>query len=148
LADLGFNLYQQLYVVTDDALENRREEIVAAMTAITKGWQHAISDIDLGIEYTLEIYGVDLDLIPESQENESKLQAQFIEGGSEFDTKGIFYMSEADIETNLETLELLGLAIDRSYYTNEIMDEVYADGIILYEGYEPGVSATYELPSF
>lgn len=148
LADLGFNLYQQLYVVTDDALENRRDEIVAAMTAITKGWQHAISDIDLGIEYTLEIYGADLDLIPESQENESKLQAKFIEGGSEMETQGIFYMSEEDIETNLETLELLGLAIDRSYYTNEIMDEVYADGIILYEGYEPGVSETYELPTF
>ncbi|WP_420451356.1 ABC transporter substrate-binding protein [Ilumatobacter sp.] len=148
LADLGFNLYQQLYVVTDDALENRRDEVVAAMAAITKGWQHAISDIDLGIEYTLEIYGADLDLIPESQENESKLQAQFIEGGSEFETEGIFHMSEEDIETNLETLELLGLAIDRSYYTNEIMDEVYADGIVLYEGYEPGVSETYELPSF
>ena len=148
LADLGFELYQQLYVVTQDAFENRKDEIVAAMTAITKGWQHAVSDIDLGIKYTLEIYGKDLDLIPESQENESKQQAKFIEAGSEMATKGIFYMSEEDIAANLATLELLGLAIDPSYYTNEIMDEVYADGIILYEGYEPGVSESYELPTF
>ena len=148
LADLGFELYQQLYVVTQDAFENRKDEIVAAMTAITKGWQHAVADIDLGIKYTLEIYGKDLDLIPESQENESKQQAKFIEAGSEMATKGIFYMSEEDIAANLATLELLGLAIDPSYYTNEIMDEVYADGIILYEGYEPGVSESYELPTF
>ncbi len=148
LADLGFELYQQLYVVTEDAFTNRTDEIVAAMTAITKGWQHAVADIDLGIKYTLEIYGKDLDLIPESQENESKQQAKFIEAGSEVATKGIFYMSDADIDANLATLELLGLAIDRSYYTNDIMDAVYADGIILYDGYEPGVSETYELPTF
>jgi hypothetical protein len=48
----------------------------------------------------------------------------------------------------MATLELLGLALDPSYYTNEIMEAVYADGIILYEGYEPGVSESYELPTF
>ncbi len=148
LADLGFDLYQQLYAVTADAFENRKDEVIAAMTAITKGWQHALADIELSKKYTLEIYGKDLDLIPESQELEAKQQAGFVEGGSEMATKGIIYMSDADVAANLATLELLGLSIDASYYTNEIMDAVYADGIILYEGYEPGVSETYELPTF
>jgi ABC-type nitrate/sulfonate/bicarbonate transport system substrate-binding protein len=146
LADLGFTLYQQLYVVTQDVFDNRKDELIAAMSATAKGWQHAITDIELAKKYTLETYGKDLDLIPESQELEGKMQSKFLEGGSESVEKGIIRMADADIDANLKTLALLGLEIDKSYYTNEIMDAVYKDGIVLYDGYTPGVSATYELP--
>jgi ABC-type nitrate/sulfonate/bicarbonate transport system substrate-binding protein len=148
LSDLGFELFQQLFVVTEQVLAERKDELVAAMRALAKGWQHSLVDIELAKKYTLEIYGKDLQLIPESQEFEAKQQAQFLEGGSEMGTKGLFYMSDADIDANLATLELLGLTIDRSVYTNEIMDEVYKDGIVLWDGYTPGISESYTLPEF
>lgn len=141
LDTLGFKLYQQLYAVTEKALAERRAEIVAAMTAITKGWQKAIADPELAKKLTLEVYGKELNLLPESQLPEHYEQCRFIEGGSDVATKGIFYMSEADLAENAKTLEVLGLTLDMAkYYTNEIMDEVYKNGVALADGYTPGMS--------
>lgn len=144
LDTLGFKLYQQLYAVTEKALTERKPEIVAAMTAITKGWQKAIADPELAKKLTLEVYGKELNLEPESQLGEHYEQCRFIEGGTDLATKGIFYMSEADLAENAKTLGLLGLDYDMSkYYTNEIMDEVYKNGISLVEGYTPGMSKAF-----
>ena len=144
LDTLGFKLYQQLYAVTEKALAERKPELVAAMTAITKGWQKAIADPELAKKLTLEVYGKELNLEPESQLGEHYEQCRFIEGGSDVATKGIFYMSEADLAENAKTLGLLGLDFDMAkYYTNEIMDEVYKNGISLAEGYAPGMSKAF-----
>ncbi len=144
LDTLGFKLYQQLYAVTEKAFTERRAEIVAAMTAIAKGWQKAIADPELAKKLTLEVYGKDLNLLPESQLPEHYEQSRFIEGGTDVETKGLFYMSEADLADNAKTLEVLGLTFDMSkYYTNEIMDEVYKNGIVLAEGYTPGMSKNF-----
>lgn len=43
----------------------------------------------------------------------------------------VFYMAEEDIAANVATLESIGLPIDPSVYTTEVLDEVYADGISL-----------------
>lgn len=143
LDTLGFKLYQQLYVCTEKAFTERKAEVVAAMGAITKGWQKAIADPELAKKLTLEVYGKDLNLAPESIFGEHYEQSRFIEGGSDLLTRGINYMSAADLAENAKTLELLGLSIDAEYYTNEILDEVYKDGIVLAEGYEPGMSAKF-----
>ena len=132
LSDLGITLYQQLYTVTEEALETRRDELVAFMRAESKGWQHALADHDLAIRLTLEEYGADLDLNPESQELEMTSQSE-LQVSPATDANGLFYMSEEDLEANLSVLADLGLDVsDADLYTNEVLDEVYADGIELY----------------
>jgi ABC-type nitrate/sulfonate/bicarbonate transport system substrate-binding protein len=132
LSDLGITLYQQLYTVTEEALETRRDELVAFMRAESKGWQHALADHDLAIRLTLEEYGADLDLNPESQELEMSSQSE-LQVSPATDANGLFYMSEEDLEANLSVLADLGLDVsDADLYTNEVLDEVYADGIELY----------------
>jgi ABC-type nitrate/sulfonate/bicarbonate transport system substrate-binding protein len=133
LFDLGITLYQQLYTVTEESLETRRDELVAALRAESMGWQHAIADNQLAIDLTINDYGADLDLDPESQqlEIESQIELQQSEATAE---SGLFYMGEADLEDNLRVLSDLGLPVTEDLYTNEILDEVYADGIELYTG--------------
>jgi ABC-type nitrate/sulfonate/bicarbonate transport system substrate-binding protein len=144
LDTLGFKLYQQLYAVTEKAFNERKPEIVAAMKAISKGWQKAIADPELSKKLTLEVYGKELNLDPESLLGEHYEQCRFLEGGAELKTKGLFYMAAADLAENKKTLGLLGLDYDISkYYTNEILDEVYKDGIVLADGYTPGMSSAF-----
>jgi ABC-type nitrate/sulfonate/bicarbonate transport system substrate-binding protein len=131
LSDVGITLYQQLYTVTEESLETRRDQLVAALRAESKGWQHAIADNALAIQLTLEEYGADLDLDPESQELEMTSQIE-LQTSETTETSGLFYMSETDLEDNLRVLADLGLEVSEDLYTNEILDEVYADGIELY----------------
>ena len=133
LGDIGVNLFQQLYVTTEDNLENNFDALVAAMTAEAKGWQHAFADPDEAQRLTLEVYGKDLDLPVESQALELADQEQLITGG-ETDETGIFYMTEERIAENVELLQSLGFDVTEDLYTNAVLDEVYADGIQLYEG--------------
>ena len=94
------------------------------------GWQRAHKEPDLAIKLTLEDYGADLGLNPESQELELKDQTA-LQISDATEAKGLFYMSDEDIEKNLKVLADLDLKIDASFYSNEILDEVYADGIDL-----------------
>lgn len=131
LSDVGITLYQQLYTVTQESLDTRRDELVAALRAESKGWQHAIADNALAIDLTLTEYGADLDLDPESQELEMTSQIE-LQTSDATEASGLFYMSDADLESNLRVLSDLGLPVTEDLYTNEILDEVYADGIELY----------------
>lgn len=130
LKDFGITLYQQLYGVTEESLSSDRDKLVAAMTAESKGWQKAIADNQLAIDLTLNEYGADLGLDPDSQEAELTDQIGLQESDAT-NENGLFYMGESDLENNLEVLSQLGLEIDAGVYTNEILDEVYADGIDL-----------------
>lgn len=133
LGDIGVDLYQQLYVTTQDNLENRFDELVAAMTAEVKGWQHAFADPEEAERLTLEVYGADLDLPVESQALELADQEELITAGDTAET-GIFYMTEERIAENVELLNSIGFDVSEDMYSNAVLDEVYADGIELYEG--------------
>jgi ABC-type nitrate/sulfonate/bicarbonate transport system substrate-binding protein len=131
LHDTGITLYQQIYTVTEETLETKRDQLIAYMRAESKGWQHAHADNELAIQLTLEKYGKDLDLNPESQELEIESQTELQQSDATAE-KGLFYMGEDDLAANIQVLNDLELAVDESMYTNEILDEAYADGIELY----------------
>ncbi len=133
LQDFGVTLYQQIYGVTDETLETKRDQLVAALAAESRGWQEAIADNELAIQLTLEEYGADLDLNPESQQLELEAQTE-LQQSDATEENGLFYMSDEDIARNVEVLGQLGFEISPDLYTNEILDEVYADGIDLTGG--------------
>ncbi|HEV7721106.1 MAG TPA: ABC transporter substrate-binding protein, partial [Iamia sp.] len=133
LQDYGITLYQQLYGVTEETLETKRDQLVAAMAAESRGWQEVIKDNQLAIDLTLEDYGKDLDLDPESQQLELEAQIE-LQQSDATDEKGLFYMSDEDIDRNISVLGELGFEISADLYTNEILDEIYADGIDLTGG--------------
>lgn len=131
LSDFGFELYQQLLITTGEALANDRELLVAAVRSEIQGWQATIDDPELGLKWTMEKYGANLGLDEEASLNEINDQIDRMMVTPTTDEFGIFYMAEEDIAANVATLESIGLPIDPSVYTTEILDEVYADGISL-----------------
>lgn len=130
LQDSGITLYQQIYGVTEEALENDRDKLVAAMRAESMGWQKAMADNDLAIRLTLEEYGADLGLNPDAQQLELDDQSE-LQISDATEANGLFYMSEEDIARNVQVLNDLELPISEDFYTNEILDEIYADGFDL-----------------
>ena len=132
VGDIGVNLFQQLYVTTQDNLDTNFDALVAAMTAEVKGWQHAFADPEEAERLTLEVYGADLDLPVESQALELRDQEELITAGDTAEN-GIFTMSEQRITENVELLNSLGFDVTEELYTNAVLDAVYADGTQLYE---------------
>ena len=131
LSDFGFELYQQLIITTGEVLENEPDLLVAALRSEIQGWQATIADPELGLKYTLETYGASLGLDEEASINEINDQINRMMVTPTTDEQGIYYMAEDDIAANVATLESIGLPVDASIYTTEILDQVYADGIDL-----------------
>ncbi len=131
LSDFGFELYQQLIITTGEVLENEPDLLVAALRSEIQGWQATIADPEIGLKYTLEEYGAALGLNEEASLNEINDQINRMMVTETTDEFGIYYMADDDIAANVATLESIGLPVDSSIYTTEILDQVYADGIDL-----------------
>ncbi|MEM9514866.1 MAG: ABC transporter substrate-binding protein [Actinomycetota bacterium] len=131
LSDFGFKLYQQLLITTEDVLANEFDLVSAALKSEIQGWQRTRDDIDLGLQYTMEIYGADLGLDEEASRAEIVDQLDRMILTSTTDEFGLMYMTDEDIAENVATLESIGLPVDSSVYTTEVLDALYADGIDL-----------------
>lgn len=131
LSDFGFELYQQLIITNGETLANEPDLLVAALRSEIQGWQATIADPQLGLTYTMEKYGASLGLGEEASLAEINDQIDRMMVTPLTDEQGIYYMSEEDIEKNVATLTDIGLPVDASVYTTEILDQVYADGIDL-----------------
>ena len=132
LSDVGITLYQQLYTVTEESLETNRDQLVAALRAESKGWQHAIADNQLAIDLTLErLRGRPRPRrrVAGARDHVADRAAEV--GGDRRRTASSTWAT-TDLENNLRVLSDLGLPVSEDLYTNEILDEVYADGITLY----------------
>lgn len=128
LQDVGFTVFQQVIITTEDALKNNRAKVKALLTAELMGWQKNLADPAVGAKLAVENYGkaLGLSLAHETEENTLQIALQKSETT---DKKGLGYMSAADIDKNLTVLGQMGLtSITKSTYTNELLDEIYKDG--------------------
>ncbi|MGE0877361.1 MAG: ABC transporter substrate-binding protein [Acidimicrobiia bacterium] len=131
LQDFGFTVFQQLLVVKEESLKTDKDKLVALLRAELKGWQENAKDPAVGAKLTVDTYGKDLGLKLDHETEENRLQID-LQKSETTAKKGLGYMSKEDIDKNLSVLSTMGLtSITASTYTNEILDEVYKDGIDL-----------------
>lgn len=133
LQDHGFTVFQQLLVVKEETLKNEKAKLVALLRAELKGWQLNNKDASgaTGAKITVDSYGKELGLSLAHETEENRLQIELMKSATT-EKKGIAYMGKEDIDKNLEVLKTMGLtSITASTYTNEILDEVYKNGIDL-----------------
>jgi ABC-type nitrate/sulfonate/bicarbonate transport system substrate-binding protein len=127
LSDYGFSLYQQLYVVTEDSLKNKRDLITAGLKAESVGKQLFAADPAEGIRLTIEKYAKDQNV--NKAFSEKSMDRTFpLADTPTTKAKGVFYMSADDIAKNVETLKLLGLEVPASAYTSSLLDDIYKNG--------------------
>ena len=127
LADYGYPLVSETYVVTKDSLSKSRDKIKAMLVADIKGWHENLKDPSLGANLAATKYGKDQKLTEGEQLLESKGENALILTD---DTKanGLFTITDKLIDENISTLALAGVTITKEeLFDMSVLDEVYSE---------------------
>jgi ABC-type nitrate/sulfonate/bicarbonate transport system substrate-binding protein len=126
LADFGYTSYAGTYVVTDDSLKNKRDQVIRFMRAEIKGWQDNIADPSVGAHLTVEKYGADLGLDYQSQFLGNQIYAEKLIQTPVTQQHGLLWMGDDDIQGNINLYKANGADVKASdLFTNEILQEIY-----------------------
>lgn len=122
LGDFGFNRMQNVYFVTEETLSDpeRREAAKKFMTGSREGWAAALKDHQHAAQVTMDKYGKDLGLKLDEQVKELDAIAPYIENATTSE-KGLFYMSDELIEETITSLGSIGIKVEKSMFTNELL---------------------------
>lgn len=124
-AENGLPFVSGAFVTTVQNVEERREELVAFLTATIRGWQDALADPEESARLAYEEYGSDLGLNPEKEELQAEQQNQLVVS-EETDAAGLFTISEELAAKNVELLALAGHEVDAdSFFDMSLLEEVY-----------------------
>ncbi len=124
LADYNLNIYAQVYVVTRDTLETKRDAIIGFLTAEIKGWQDFVADPTLAVELAVNEYGADTGLTIEAQTKQAIRQYDILITPVT-EANGLLWMGAEDIASNVETVHALGIEMDDSVFDTSLLEEIY-----------------------
>lgn len=120
-ADYGFSIFAGAYFATEETIANHKDELVNFLKGEREGFEKVLADPALGVGYTLDKYGKDLDLNPDQQQ----FQAELLESVMVTDStksNGLLSMSSGDIDKNIATLALADVNVSASdLFTDEIL---------------------------
>jgi ABC-type nitrate/sulfonate/bicarbonate transport system substrate-binding protein len=120
LADHGYSLFENVYIVTEKALDAHRAEIVGFMRGERQGWQDNLADPALGVDLTMTKFGgkdAGLDATAQKQENDSQNKLIRPQGGTP-----LLGMSDSDIAANLAFLrDRLHIAVDDKLFDTSVL---------------------------
>jgi ABC-type nitrate/sulfonate/bicarbonate transport system substrate-binding protein len=127
LADFGYPLVSEVYVVKRDSLTSKRDQLKAFLKAEIQGWHDLKKDPALGAKLTAEKYGKDQGLTASEQELEARSELELIYTD---DTKanGVFTITDKLIQENIDTLGKAGVKITADkLFDLSILAEVYQE---------------------
>ena len=127
LADFGYPLVSEVYVVKTDSITTKKDQLKAFLKSEIQGWRGLYSDPQLGATLTTGTYGKDLGLDTAEQllEVKSELGLIFTD-----DTKknGLFTISDALLKENVDVLAKAGIKIAATdLFDLSLLKEVYAE---------------------
>lgn len=127
-ADNGLPFVAEAFVVTQDSIDKRREELKAFLYATIRGWKDAIANPDEGARLAVEIYGKDLGLDIEKEKQQSRAQNDLLVVTDETRANGLLTIS-SDLQTlNIQTLARAGYQITaEQLFDMSLLAEVYAE---------------------
>lgn len=127
-ADNGLPFVAEAFIVTQDSIDNRREELKAFLRATIRGWKDAIANPDEGARLAVEIYGKDLGLDINKERQQSKAQNDLLVLTDETRANGLLTISEGLQEQNIQTLARAGYTITaQQLFDMSLLAEVYAE---------------------
>src|SRR5690606_29099861 len=123
LADHGYAVHSQTYIVTEDALANRRAEIVALLAGEIEGWNAYREDTAAAAALTVAMFpDAGLDLAAQELQAERQLDLMFLPLTDEF---GFGWWTDETVAENIETLALLGRDVSPDLWDRSILEEIY-----------------------
>jgi ABC-type nitrate/sulfonate/bicarbonate transport system substrate-binding protein len=127
LADFGYPLVSETYMVLDETIRKDREKVKAFLRAEVRGWKDSLADPSAGARLTVEKYGANLGLDIAEQTLESQSQNDLLLTD---DTRanGLFSVTDALIEANIRTLGIAGIDLRaEQLFDLSLLREVYAE---------------------
>ena len=123
MADHGYAVHSQTYIVTEDSLRDRRAELVALMSGEARGWNAYRSDTDAAAELTVQMFpDAGLDLPTQKLQAERQVPLMF---SDLTDQHGFGWFTDDGVQANIETLALLGRDVSPELWDRSILEEVH-----------------------
>ena len=126
LADYGYTVHSQTYIVTEDTLENDREPALALLRGEILGWQEYRSDTDAAAQLTVDRFpDLGLDLAAQELQASEQLKLMF---SDDTDENGFLWFTDESVENNVSTLAQLGVEVTPDLWDRSLLEEIFADG--------------------
>ena len=123
LADHGYAVHSQTYIVTEDSLANNREQVVALLAGEIDGWNAYKADTAAAAALTLEMFpDAGLDLATQELQAERQLDLMF---SPLTDENGFGWFTDETVQQNIETLALLGRDVTADLWDRSVLEEIY-----------------------
>ncbi len=127
-AENGLPFVAEAFIVTQDSIDNRREELKAFLYATIRGWKDAIANPDEGARLAVEVYGKDLGLDINKEKQQSKTQNDLLVLTDETRANGLLTISKELQDLNIQTLARAGYTITaEQLFDMSLLEEVYAE---------------------
>lgn len=123
MADHGYAVHAQTYIVTEDSLANRRSEIVTLMRGEVRGWNAYRADTIAATDLTLELFQ-DAGLDREAQLLQADRQVPLMFSDLT-DANGFGWWTDETVAANIETLALLDREVTPDLWDRSILEEVH-----------------------
>lgn len=123
MADHGYAVHSQTYIVTDEQLASRRDDIVALMKGEAMGWEEYRKDTVAATDLTLAAYpDQGLDRPTQLLQAERQVPLMFSDLTDEF---GFGWFTDETVAQNIETLALLGRTVTADMWDRSILEAVH-----------------------
>jgi ABC-type nitrate/sulfonate/bicarbonate transport system substrate-binding protein len=119
LYDLGFTIYNDTVVVTEETLKTQRPALVAWLKASRKGWEENLADPAVWPPKWKDTWFKGTGRSIENEIYFNTAQKPLIESPN-----GIFSMSEEDIEKNIAALDRVGIKGKREMFDTTLLAEL------------------------
>lgn len=119
LYDVGFTIYNDTVVVTEETLANRRPELVAWLRASRKGWEENLVDPAAWPPKWETTWFAGTGRSIENEVYFNTAQRPLIEAPG-----GIFSMTEEGIAANLDALAKVGITGTREMFDTTLLEEI------------------------
>lgn len=127
LSEHGMPFAGAAYAVSQESLDDNRDNLKKFLEASIRGWRDAINDPQYGTDLTLDNYGSDLGLDPTNELLQSEAQVQYID--NDYTNPGeLFRLTDGAMDENVESLQLSGIDITKDeLFDMSLLDEVYEE---------------------
>lgn len=123
MADHGYALHSQTYIATEDAIANRRADLIALLKGEVMGWNDYLADTDAAAALTLEMFP-DAGLNLETQQLQAARQVPLMFSDLT-EASGFGWFTDETVAANIETLALLGSEVSADLWDRSLLEEVH-----------------------
>lgn len=129
LADFGYVVHSQTYIVTEESLAERRDEVLGLLRGEILGWQAYREDTDAAAQLTVDRFpDAGLDLETQKLQASEQLKLMF---SDDTDENGFLWFTDESVEQNIETLAELDVEVTADLWDRSLLEEIFADGPVL-----------------